>query len=315
MTGQLGMSVLLGILLGAGLSVVLARVPWMRRPSFTDRIEPQLRAATAQSRLLQRQTEAPTLFGPLERIARVVLKDASRRFNDVSGRNAVLDAKLQRAGRTQTALEFRAEQVMAAAVGVVLGVMLGIAVSQFAGFNLFVLVVIVLTCGLLGVIIRDQLLIHAIKRREARIVVEFPALAELMSLAVSAGESASAALSRVAFASSGELAKEFRRVLAQQKSGSSLSEALEALTQRVQLSAISRFADGLSVAVERGTPLADVLRAQAADARDLAKRSLMESSGRKEIAMMIPLVFGVLPVTILFAAFPGFALLTLTIES
>jgi tight adherence protein C len=43
----------------------------------------------------------------------------------------------------------------------------------------------------------------------------------------------------------------------------------------------------------------------------MAKRSLMESAGRKEIGMMIPLVFGVLPLTVLFAVYPGLALLNL----
>ena len=38
----------------------------------------------------------------------------------------------------------------------------------------------------------------------------------------------------------------------------------------------------------------------------------MEVGGRKEIAMMIPVVFLVLPVTVLFAVFPGFTLLRLT---
>jgi hypothetical protein len=40
--------------------------------------------------------------------------------------------------------------------------------------------------------------------------------------------------------------------------------------------------------VERGTPLGEVLRAQAADVREARKRNLLEIGGRKEIAMMIP---------------------------
>jgi tight adherence protein C len=35
----------------------------------------------------------------------------------------------------------------------------------------------------------------------------------------------------------------------------------------------------------------------------------MEAGGKKEIAMMVPVVFLVLPVTILFAVFPGFSFL------
>jgi len=61
----------------------------------------------------------------------------------------------------------------------------------------------------------------------------------------------------------------------------------------------------LTSALDRGTPLAEVLRAQAQDARDLAKRDLLESAGKKEVAMLIPLVFLILPTTIAFAVFPA----------
>jgi tight adherence protein C len=66
------------------------------------------------------------------------------------------------------------------------------------------------------------------------------------------------------------------------------------------------------IAIERGTPLADVLRAQAVDVREAGKRALLESGGRKEIAMMVPVVFLILPVTVLFALFPGYYGLTFT---
>ena len=51
--------------------------------------------------------------------------------------------------------------------------------------------------------------------------------------------------------------------------------------------------------------------AQAQDVRDTAKRELMESAGKKEIGMMVPLVFGVLPLTVIFAVFPGLAAISL----
>lgn len=63
--------------------------------------------------------------------------------------------------------------------------------------------------------------------------------------------------------------------------------------------------------VERGTPLADVLRAQAQDVREAARRALMEAGGRKEVAMMVPVVFLILPVTVVFAVFPSIAVLSL----
>ncbi len=68
---------------------------------------------------------------------------------------------------------------------------------------------------------------------------------------------------------------------------------------------VARFAEGIAVAVERGTPLAIVLHAQAADVREAGRRELIEVAARKEVFMMVPVVFLVLPVTILFAFWPG----------
>ena len=65
------------------------------------------------------------------------------------------------------------------------------------------------------------------------------------------------------------------------------------------------------MAIERGTPLADVLRAQAQDVRDNSKRELMEIAGKKEIAMLAPVVFFILPLTVVFAVFPGLSLMRL----
>ncbi len=63
--------------------------------------------------------------------------------------------------------------------------------------------------------------------------------------------------------------------------------------------------DGVVIAVERGTPLAEVLRAQAVDVREAGKGLLLESAGKREIAMLIPVVL-VLPITLLFVLFPRF---------
>ena len=81
---------------------------------------------------------------------------------------------------------------------------------------------------------------------------------------------------------------------------------LQGIAVRTSLQPLARFVDGVAIAVERGTPLAEVLRAQAVDVREAGKRALLDAGGKKEIAMMVPVVFLVLPVTVLFALFPGF---------
>jgi tight adherence protein C len=166
--------------------------------------------------------------------------------------------------------------------------------------------VLCLISAVTGVLARDRWLSREVARREERMMAEFPTIAELLALAVAAGEGAVGALERVTTISRGELARELGRALADARAGASLVQALQGIATRTTLPALARFVDGVAVAVERGTPLAEVLRAQAVDVREAGKRALLEAGGRKEIAMMVPVVFLVLPVTVLFALFPGF---------
>lgn len=307
MTSPAAMAVACGILLGAGLWLLVVRLPFMRPTSFTERIEPQLKSQIIESRLLLASNNTPTPFGPLERILRPILKDGLSLLGRLNFGSSALNRRLAQAGFPKPAIDFRAEQLLWAVIGFLAAtgtVLLGAASGRF---NPFLAVVAVLGSALGGFLVRDYWLGTQIKRREKRMMAEFPSLAELMALAVSAGESATGALDRVCRSAKGELAKEFEFVLGETRAGMPLVEALQRFSSRTDLGPLVRFVDGIIVAVERGTPLADVLRAQAQDVRDTAKRELMESAGKKEIAMMIPLVFGVLPLTVIFAVFPGVA--------
>ncbi|MBP1135666.1 tight adherence protein C [Arthrobacter sp. PvP023] len=311
MTSPGAVAVVCGLLLGAGLWLLVVRLPFMRPMSFAERIEPQLKSQNLESKLLLASTDNLTPFGPLERILRPMLKDGLSvlmRFNPGS---SALSRRLAQAGVRKSVVDFRAEQLLWAVLGFVLATGLILAGAASGQFNPFLAVVAVLGSALGGFLFRDYWLGAQIKRREKFMMAEFPSLAELMALAVSAGESATGALDRVCRSSHGELAREFELVLGETRAGKPLVEALQRFSARTDLGPLVRFVDGIIVAVERGTPLADVLRAQAQDVRDTAKRDLMESAGKKEIAMMVPLVFGVLPLTVIFAVFPGLAAISL----
>jgi tight adherence protein C len=138
-----------------------------------------------------------------------------------------------------------------------------------------------------------------------RMTAELPVVLEFLTLSLSAGEGILDSIRRIATTSRGELAAELGGVVAAVNSGAALAESLQRLADGIRLPALSRCVDQVVGALERGTPLAEVLRAQAQDAREQSKRDLLELAGKKEVAMMIPLVFLILPVTILFAVFPG----------
>lgn len=301
----------LGGLLGCGATFVVFGTPHNRRPRLEHRLAPYLRDAARPSSLLA-QEPVRTPFPTLERILRPFMGDATRLLNRILGGANSTRRRLQQAGRAMTVDEFRAEQVLWGAVGLLAGVTVSVA---FLAKNphrapIFLLLLCFVTT-LTGVIARDYALTAEVNKREQRMIAEFPTIAELLALAVGAGEGPVGALERVTRASHGELTKELATALAEARAGATLVSALENIAARTSLQALARFVDGMAVAVERGTPLADVLRAQAVDVREAGKRALLESGGKKEVAMMVPVVFFILPVTLLFALFPGIVSLRL----
>jgi tight adherence protein C len=301
----------LGVLAGSGVLLAATGTPWARRPRLDDRLGPYLRDTPRPSRLLA-GSEALTPFPTLERILRPVLGDAMRFVERWVGGLASVRRRLEQLGGTMSVEQFRAEQVIWGAFG--LAAALALTLFQLLGDGTSAITVLGATLAFTvgGVLARDRYLTRQVAAREQRMLEEFPTVAELLALAVTAGEGAVGALERVHRVSAGELSKELGRALNEARAGASLVQALDGIARRTSLAPLARFVDGIAIAVERGTPLAEVLRAQAVDVREAGRRLLLESAGRREIGMMVPVVFFVLPVTIVFALFPGFYGLSLT---
>jgi tight adherence protein C len=284
----------LGLVAAAGL---LLAVAW----------SPPLRRATLDQRL------APYLPGPVEERSalRAAAAGAARAVDRLVGGRLSVRRRLVALADPRSVEDIRLEQVVwgaagigAGAVGAALLAVLTARVSLPAG------TVLALGGGMTGVLARDHALSRRVQRRRAAVLAELPAVAELLALAVTAGEGAVGALDRVCRSTRGELTGDLADVLGRVRAGEPLERALAGLRDRTGVPALARFVDGVVVALDRGTPLAEVLRAQAGDARAAGRRALLESGGRREIAMLAPVVFGILPVTVLFALFPGLVSIT-----
>jgi tight adherence protein C len=285
----------------------------IRRPQLAIRVLPYVRDLTQVGRppSLPVTPTAPTsavagVFGPF-------LRSAAAGVERVLGGAASVRRRLDRAGIAKSASEFRIEQVVWGLVGFAVTAAYGL-LRTLGGHGSAVSALLLCLLGFaVGVIARDNHLSGQVKERERRILAEFPTIAELLSLAVAAGEGPVAALDRVSRRSGGELSTELGGVLAAIRTGEPVAVAFDGLAARTGVPVVARFAQGVAVAVERGTPLADVLHAQAADVREASRRELIETAARKEVFMMVPVVFLVLPITVLFAFFPGVIGLNLTI--
>ncbi len=300
-----------GAVVGGVAGIGLWMIAWhlsTRRPRLDDRLRPYLRAPATTSGLLHVPV-ARSPFSTLERLLAPVMHDAVRLVERLGSPSAELQRRLVRAGRSETVEQFRAQQVVAGTLGTAGGLALALALVTGRGLPPAAGVLVVTVAALTGLVSVDQVLSRQVARREERLLAELPTVAELLALAVAAGEGALGALERVARSTHGELAGELRKAVADTHAGASVAVALERLADRTGLVVLSRFSEAVAVAVERGTPLAEVLRAQAEDVREAGRRALMETGGRKEVAMMVPVVFLILPVTVVFAIFPGLATL------
>jgi tight adherence protein C len=301
--------VVLGGLAGFGLWLVVDRLLSWRHTSLAVRVAPYLRDLPAAGTL--RPAEAPAsafraVFGP-------VLRHAADLVERVLGGSASVARRLERARLPLTVHEFRISQAVWGLVAFLLAALPSAALALRSPQRAVPLVVMCGCAFVLGVLLRENRLTAQVAQRERRILEEFPTVAELLALAVAAGESPVAALDRVVRRSHGELSADLRDVLAEVRTGTPIARAFDDLASRSGLPAVSRFAEGVAIAVERGTPLADVLHAQAGDVREAGRRALIESGARREVLMMVPVVFLVLPTVVVFAFWPGLVGLRLVV--
>jgi tight adherence protein C len=301
--------VAVGVSLGlvAGVVVAVLGAPWMRRPRLAARLDPYLRGLEpATTRLLEGEAR-PSPLPAFGRLLGPMLQDGARLIERWLGGSAAVARRLREAGLPADVARFRAEQVLWGLAGFVAAVLITFGIPLLVGGSVSAAAVVggVVLGTLGGVLGRDGWLGRQVKRHQARTLRELPTLADLLCLAVTAGEGPRAALERTVARSAGALSQELALVLADLRAGEPFTTAIERLAVRVPVPAVVRFVDGLVVAVERGTPLGDVLRAQAADVREQHKRDLIEAGGRREVLMLVPVVFLELPVVILFALYPG----------
>ena len=292
---------LLGALAGAGAVLVAVWARTLRRADLGTRVLPYIRDLPHPDRPVLPAAESSAtrgIFGPLVRAA----ADGVER---VLGGAASVRRRLERAGIDQTVHEFRVHQVLWGVVAFAVAAAIAVLETLSSPGGTFALVLFCLTAFASGVLLCDNRLSAAVRDRERLILLEFPVVAEMLALAVAAGEGPVAALDRVTRRSRGALSADLERVLAEIRTGAPVSRAFDALAARTGLPLVARFAEGVAVSIERGTPLADVLHAQAADVREAGRRELIEAGARKEVLMMVPVVFLVLPVTVVFAFWPG----------
>lgn len=277
-------AVVLGSTLGVGVCLLLSRARRWGAASLTRRIAPYLRDVTDPQ-----GTGILAPHGP--RDLAFAWSALGRRFAQLAGGDAALARRLEQAGASPDAAAFRGRQLAWSITGIATGGVVVVA-AVLLGTASPAIALLPPLFGVAGALACDMLLSRRGRTRVARIQEELPTVLEFLALCLSAGEGILDSLRRVSEVGAGELTGEVRGVVIAVGTGSPLQEALGKLSDRLRVSALTRAVDQLVAAIDRGAPLAQVLHAQALDAREDAKRALIEQAGRKEIYMLFPTTTG-----------------------
>jgi tight adherence protein C len=293
-------------LVGAlGLLLLVSGLPVVRRTRLRDRVEPYLSGLHGRpSALLSPATLRGGLVGWVGRGMERVLPTPHG-----------VQERLEAAGvPAEAAGAFRLAQATWGVAGVGLAWSI-LVVATLAGVRVDVGAVAPLTALAFtsGWLARDRWLTRRIERARELVSEELPTAIDLLTLSIVSGESAPAAFARVARSMSGAIGSELARTVADMRAGMPTIDALEAMKKRVPIPGVERLVDALVTGIERGAPLADVLRAQAEDEREARRRHLLEMGGRREVLMLVPVVFLIMPVVVAFTLLPGLVALDLLI--
>ena len=143
---------------------------------------------------------------------------------------------------------------------------------------------------------------HLGMRRLERISKALPHALELLALATSAGlglQSALSELTRQGSDPGDPLTRELDTVLHELRLGRTRWEALGGLRDRVALESVAELVGAVTQAERNGTPLAEVLRAQAVAARHRESTRAEQAAARAGVRMIAPLFLLLLSVLLL----------------
>ena len=151
----------------------------------------------------------------------------------------------------------------------------------------------------------DIWLRDATRKRQAKFAKEFPFFLDVLVLGMKAGLTFAAAIEQaIGFLPEGPVRQEFSRYLRETRTGVSKRIALDRLSARVVIPAVTNFTASVAQAEETGGSLGDVLADQARQRRSERFLRAEKLANQAPVKMLFPLFALLFPVTLIIIGFP-----------
>lgn len=136
-------------------------------------------------------------------------------------------------------------------------------------------------------------------------LLELPELLRVFALLLANGMPVGVAISWLAPKLSGLLGEAFKSISANLELGADLVSELRKFDKEFSNPAITEFCQKLISSLDRGSPISGQISQLAKSLSQEVGRNLTKQAGSNETKMLIPTIFLILPVTVLFAVFPS----------
>jgi tight adherence protein C len=287
---------LTGVLLWAGLTLLLAEVRWFSRRSLVERLGPYVpggMGVRTRAGVLSVESFREAV-GPLARLL-------GGQFSRLFGITEDLDRRLTRIHSELDVTEFRVRQIGWAIAGFGMGLLATIA------FRPPVVVALLLMLGgmLLAFLLLEQQVSGASDRWKRSVYLELPVVAEQVGMLLGAGYSLVGALDRVAKRGSGAISSDMHRVLTRIRQGVAEEVALREWADLADVDAVERLVSVLALNRE-ASDLGRLIAEEARSIRREVQRELIERMEKRGQQVWIPVTVATLLPGVVFIIIPFF---------
>lgn len=283
-----------GLALWVGATLLLSRLRWFARPRLVERLRPYAPGVTATG------ARAGVLsFESFREVVGPVARAVGERMSRVLGVAEDLALRLERIHSPLDVTAFRVRQVGWSLAGFGVGSLVAVASTPPA----VVALLLALGAPVLAFLVLEQQVAAASARRQRRLFLELPVVAEQLAMLLTAGFSLGAALNRLAVRGTGVCAQDLARVCGRVRQGLTEVEALAEWAAVVRVPALDRLVP--VVALNRQT--ADLGRLLSEEARAIRRdvqRELVETVERRGQQVWIPVTVATLLPGVTFLTIP-----------
>jgi pilus assembly protein TadC len=140
-------------------------------------------------------------------------------------------------------------------------------------------------------------------------LVDSAEFGDLLAVALTAGQNPRASIDTISEFLPTDFKDGISKAIRENAFGKPLMIALNEMSDEKESKVLKPLIKQMETAISRGTPLAEVSRKFAEDQRLKFKNLLMKQAAAKEISMLIPVVFVVLPSVLAVAMYPALTVL------